>query len=1539
LVTFTIKELVIRNFFIFFLVLVLFTIETHAQNNTQPNNSTNYLFQENKGQWPDFVHALVESEGGKIFLEDRKLHYQIMEVPDLHEHDKKQQLIKGHNFNATFLNANKSHHTEKKGKSSFYHNFLLGNDPDKWGKRAHSYQEFSYLELYNGIDLRFYSRNNQIKYDYIIAPNASPSKIKLKYEGDVELLLNKEGLIIQHSLGKVMIKNPYAYQIIEGNEIKVEANFELKNNTVSYSFPNEFNEDYPLIIDPEIIFFTYTGSVSPNFGMTATDDSLGNGYTAGVVFPGSGYDVSTGAFDVTFNGGSVDIGISKFSPDGTQLIYGTYLGGNQTETSHSLVVDQTNDSLNLYILGATASPNFPMAPGAFQPTKSLGSLVNTEIYTFSGGVDIFVAKLDSSGSNLLGSTYFGNTGPDGINFLNNNNPSIDYDSILFNYGDSHRGEVIIDNQGNCVIATSSRNANLPQSINNYNGRQDGIIVKFDSDLKNVAWTRYLGGSGTDAIYSIKILGNNEIVVGGGTTSYNDFPTTANTFQSGSGGGSADGFISVISQDGNTVLRSTFVGTSNYDQVFFVEFDRFNNIYALGQSEGGNFPLKAVDNVPNFVADTGAGQFIIKLTPQIDSTIFSMTFGNGLSNGTINIVPTAFLVDRCQNVFAAGWGGSIRPGSNGEGLKVLPNSMPITSGAFQSTTDNSDFYFYVLNRDAQEVYYATYFGKAGEADHVDGGTSRFDKDGVVYQSLCAACGGSRTNYAPGQQNVHSPNRPVTTTSNRCSNSLLKFDMSLNPQARFIVDTSDNCLIPGDSVMIRIIDSSFRADQYDWDFFGSRVQGQLSTGDTVVYLTSPGLYSISQLISDTVCLLDDSITQSFRIYPDNIELNPRKDTLICYGDSIELNAGANNNANFFEWSNDPQFNSILGTSTEEFFKVELNSGIDTFYVRAGNTITLACEKIDTLIVEYVPVDYQASLSDDTVCVNSEVQVSASFQNVDLFIWDFDNGFRDSSNLNITQNYTIPGSYGVQLIVNNSACFTNDTLNFPLEVIANDIAINSIPDTLVCRADSVNLSQTGSGSILHYLWSSDSTFSDTLNNFPGDNELLINQTGIDTFYVKLSNDYCFRTDEIEVEIVPFELDLTALPDSVCTPFSQALNTTIVNADSFRINLGNGQSTNSNQSPVVSFNSNGLYNIQLLGYNNKCNIADTINEPIEAFRGVELEPIQDTVICFGDNANLAILHNQSASEFFWSLNQDLSSPFNNPSDSVVTVSPTDSTLYYFRGVNGICDAEASVLVGVNEVMVDLLDFSSICFEDTIAIEANSLSGISPFNYSWTPTSEIISGQGSNTIFVSPQSDLRYSLTVTDNILCEDTASSLIEVNIPRFNSVSILTELDTIYKGQSLQLNQSRQEGNLSFQWEPAGLLNDPFSANPIAKFPQSTTFFLTVTDQQTGCEVVASKRLGVFEINCADPNIFIPTAFTPDQDGNNDQLFVRGEVMSSIDLSIYNRWGELVFRTQDQNKGWDGTLGGKAVDPGVFVYHLKAICFDGQEYFEKGNVTLIR
>jgi gliding motility-associated-like protein len=145
-----------------------------------------------------------------------------------------------------------------------------------------------------------------------------------------------------------------------------------------------------------------------------------------------------------------------------------------------------------------------------------------------------------------------------------------------------------------------------------------------------------------------------------------------------------------------------------------------------------------------------------------------------------------------------------------------------------------------------------------------------------------------------------------------------------------------------------------------------------------------------------------------------------------------------------------------------------------------------------------------------------------------------------------------------------------------------------------------------------------------------------------------------------------------------------------------------------------------------------------------------------------------------------------------------------------------------------------------------------------------------------------------------------------------------------------------NYTYSWEPKEGLSNPGISNPIATPIQTTKYYVTVT--KGNCKQIDSVLVKVKQHKCED-KVFIPTAFTPNGDGNNDEIRIRSDYTSSIYLAVYNKWGEKVFETNDKNAGWDGIYKGKNAPAGVYDYYLKCICINAEEFVKKGNITLVR
>ena len=818
-------------------LVCVFLLSVSIRAQVRESGSKKIFIEDNKHQWPAQVKYQAEIPGGMVFFENNALTYLLSENIDFHGFSQKTNeaiVLHQHAWKVKFEEANPSVKISGIDPYSFHRNYYRGNDPLKWAENVNVYNGLTYQNLYEGIDVHFYNAGEHFKYDFIIAPGADYKKIKMDYEGADNMRIEYGHLYIKTSLGTVIEQKPYAYQEIEGKKIEVACSYNLKQTKLSFLVKGRYNKSLPLIIDPTLIASTYTGSTGDNWGFTATYDQAGNIYSGGIAAE-TGYPTTVGAFQTVFAGGGMggnaypfDVSITKYNPTGTTILFSTYYGGSDNEQPHSFIVNPAGE---LYVAGRTYSSDFPVTTGAYDQSHN-------------GGADLFIGKFNSSGG-LLSSTFVGGAADDGVNYTTTWSS---YAKTKFNYADDGRSEIMLDAQGNVYVAASTQSANFPVSAGAYDanlgGAQDGCVVKMNANLSTLIFGTYLGGSDYDAAYGLKVDNSLNVYVTGGTSS-TDFPTTAGVLHGTYLGGLTDGFISVLNSSGTSLTSSTFIGTSQYDQSFFIECDSNNDIYILGQTTGA-YPVTAgVYSNPN------SAQFIHKMNSSLTTTLMSTVIGTGSANP--NISPTAFLVDSCRSIYISGWArcaNFLHPNDN----TVV--GMPITANAQQSTTDGCDFYFMVLTPNAQALWYGSFYGENGglEPDHVDGGTSRFDSRGFIYQSVCASCGGSQG----------FPTMPgAWSTSNNslnCNNAVVKMDMGVKPYALANVTGPNVGCAP---FTVQLNNTGSTALHYSWDFGDGSPIDTLSNISHIY--TSPGIYTVTLTAIDSlgICKNQDTSTLIIKV----------------------------------------------------------------------------------------------------------------------------------------------------------------------------------------------------------------------------------------------------------------------------------------------------------------------------------------------------------------------------------------------------------------------------------------------------------------------------------------------------------------------------------------------------------------------------------------------------------------------------------------------------------------------------------------------------
>lgn len=302
------------------LTALVFSTAAWAQNNNVPR-SQSIKFIPNQNQWAENILYKAEFSSGTVFLEQNALTFDLVDQIDLmnahHAHHTQNDgsndidIIHKHAYKMFFEGAKTDAQLLNRNPSKEYYNYLLGNDPSKWAKKVSGFGEVTYNNLYSGIDLRIYSSGINMKYDLIVDPGSDVSKIQFRYDCVDDIQIQNGELIITTSITNITELKPYAYQKRKGQIVPIPCEYVLNGNTVSFYFPEGYNKNLELVIDPELVFASYSGSSVDNWGYTATYDADGNLFGGGIAF-GSGYPTTAGAYTTSYQGGSTDISIFHF---------------------------------------------------------------------------------------------------------------------------------------------------------------------------------------------------------------------------------------------------------------------------------------------------------------------------------------------------------------------------------------------------------------------------------------------------------------------------------------------------------------------------------------------------------------------------------------------------------------------------------------------------------------------------------------------------------------------------------------------------------------------------------------------------------------------------------------------------------------------------------------------------------------------------------------------------------------------------------------------------------------------------------------------------------------------------------------------------------------------------------------------------------------------------------------------------------------------------------------------------------------------------
>lgn len=1541
-------------------------------------------YKENKGQWHSNVLFRADIHGGALFLEEKGFSYSLFnpkQLFDLHEKEHEvgpeivaETKVNFHALKIDFVNANS---TKPSGEQTLvgYSNYFLGDKSEKWVSYVNGYRRIRYTSLYPNIDLAIYAEHESPKYDFIVQPNGDHRQIVMRYQGADQMFINKDGaLVISTSVGIFSELKPYAYQLINGKQKEIRCDFMLIGNEVSFRL-GKYDSSLPLVIDPVVVASTYSGSLATTYGHSAAYDDLGNIITGGRCF-GSGYPITPGAYDGTF-GGNVDIAITKLNPTGSARVYSTYIGGSSDEYVHSMF---SLANLDLLIYGSCNSTDYPTTAGCFDNTQN-------------GGTDIIVTRLNSTGTALVGSTYIGGTSNDGQN------------AIPYNYGDTFRGEIIADAAGTVYIASFTSSINFPVTVGaldgSHNGAQDGVIIKLNASFATLAWATFVGGSANDAALGLKLDASGFGLYISGATASTNFPVLPGAVHPTFLGGGMDGWVMYLASTGTFALASSYIGTSGYDQAYFLQLDASNNVYLYGITEG-NLPI-----TPGCYGVVNGNIFIIKFIYDFSAVIYQTCLG---SAGSTNFSPTAFLVDNCNKVYISGFGSV-------SGYQVTPNAIP-SGGAF---------YEAVMNQDATALIFATRYGAGG--DHVDGGTSRFDSRGVIYQGVCTGS----TSF---------PTLPGSVAVNKSGGAgwdiaVFKIDMQL-------VDiTANGTVSPGNSGCVPLtlnfantsVSGSGQTLIYSWDYDdGSTLDSTKNPSHT---FNTPGVYDVCCVVYDSLtCNLRDTICFQITVLSGPVDPFPQ-DTVLCPGGNLSLDA-LNPGATYL-WSTGGTTQAINVTSPGLYY-VDISytgcSRRDSITVNTLSAITLGPDQTicDTTTIILNPGVSGASYLWSTGATTASISVGSTGSywvqvssgscvlrdtmnatvnalpqinlGTDTTLCPTQSLLLDAANAGATYlwsngtsaqtlNVTTPGIYWVQ--ASNGLCSDLDSIDVDFA-----IPLSSSADTTLCSGQSFTIQSNGTGVL---------SWSDGSNG----TTLTVNTSG--TYWVQSNDNGCIQRDTTIVNFAALPVVNFGPDDVVCPGDSVVLNAfnagaaytwntgsttssiTVFNAGNYfvtaaigscsagdTINIasepklvlpadtllcenesillstslaGNYAWSQGSSSSSISVNQTGQYILTLSTAN--CIQKDTVNVTVQTLPVVNLG--NDTTLC--PNASLVLNVAQPNANYVWQ------------NGSTVAQQTITAAGQYFVNVSiDRCTERDTINIVYVPTLVNIPD-ESICSPATTTL-ATTMSG----NYVWstgsTASSIQVSQTGTYTLVVNTSGCMQYDTVDVDvrmapdvdlgvdTVLCEGESilldagnagstfiwsegSSSQQITATTSNNYFVLVN-DGFCMGSDTVKVTVADFDNLQSVLSICDKYEVELKAQKVGTVflwsTGATTNSITVKD--TGIYWVETKidRCSVRDTFYVEGmpgfnQVYLPKAFTPNGDGTNDFYFGIGENLEEFKLTIYNRWGQSVFATNDETIGWNGTFEDQEAPAGLYVYKVNYItpCSKDRTTEILGTIMLLR
>ncbi len=560
--------------------------------------------------------------------------------------------------------------------------------------------------------------------------------------------------------------------------------------------------------------------------------------------------------------------------------------------------------------------------------------------------------------------------------------------------------------------------------------------------------------------------------------------------------------------------------------------------------------------------------------------------------------------------------------------------------------------------------------------------------------------------------------------------------------------------------------------------------------------------------------------------------------------------------------------------------------TYTVTASNGAGCTGSATQTITVSSNPVP--AITGANAICNGNSTTLTASGGGT----YSWNTGSVASS---LTVNPVVNTAYTV-VVTNALGCTASAT---------QTVTVNAIPTpaitgtTTICAGSAATLAASGGGT---YSW----------DTGPVSSAITVNPLSNTTYTVTVTSGAgCTAVATQAITVNPLPAITTLVQNASCGSSNGTVTATVSNGSApYTYSWDNGQASQTDTALSA-----GTYTVTVTNVNGCSQNATAV---ISSTQPSVLLSGQNNVSCHGGtNGSATVTASGGVTPYTYSWSTV-------PAQTTANASglPAGTYTVTLQDSSG-CVKTQTVTITQPAILNDTLVTSPVCGAANGSSVATVTGGTGPYTYSWSPS-------GGNNAMASGLSSGTYTCFVTDSKGCI------------KINSVGIVSHPApvagvspdiTIQWGSTTLLSAS---GGNAYSWSPAVNLSCTSCQSPAANPATTTTYFVTVKDTTTGCTSIDSVTVTV-DIICGE--VFVPNGFSPNGDGVNDVECVYGKCIETMHFSIYDRWGEKVFETENTGQCWDGTYKGQLMNSAVFVYYLQATMLSGESISKKGNISLIR